>query len=226
MKLIILALCLCATAYATTDVKAAIKAIDAHPFGRALLDTVWLQLQTGDPLDKLLSTLSELEDRYHDEQKQDDSDNKDFQDACDVDIAVFDKDIASTDNERIVLEAKLEGELYPKREIVQGIVSMKQKELNGLNHELAELDETREEEAETFEDAVREHTEATAIITETRNLFTDNMVAPSGEEAFVQKRKVHPQARISEEGIALVQKHLMQGAKRAGKDTYTTQLFP
>jgi hypothetical protein len=86
-----------------------------------LLDTVYLQLQSGDPLDTLISTLHDLEDRYFNEQKEDDAANQSFQESCNYDIATYDKDIAESNTQRIQLEAKLEGELYPKREILTGV---------------------------------------------------------------------------------------------------------
>lgn len=64
-----------------------------------------------------MSTLHDLEDRYIAEQKEDDATNADFQGACNVDIAAYDKDLAESNRERIILEAKLEGDLYPRREI-------------------------------------------------------------------------------------------------------------
>jgi hypothetical protein len=43
-----------------------------------LFSTIWLELSTGDPLDRLLSTLTDLEDRYVAEQKEDDVRNHEY----------------------------------------------------------------------------------------------------------------------------------------------------
>jgi hypothetical protein len=65
MKTILIALLIIGAAIAAeSDVKSIVKRIDQSRFGKTLLDTIYLQLQTGDPLDRLLTTLSELEDRY------------------------------------------------------------------------------------------------------------------------------------------------------------------
>lgn len=38
--------------------------IDSTPLGRTLFDTIAIQLEAGDPLETLIGTLHELEDRY------------------------------------------------------------------------------------------------------------------------------------------------------------------
>lgn len=48
-----------------------------------------------------------------------------------MDIAALDKDIANTDSERISLEARLEGDLYPRRAIISGLVTAKKAEVKG-----------------------------------------------------------------------------------------------
>lgn len=108
---------------------------------------------------------------------------------------------------RVTLEAKLEGALYPTREILQGIVASKTKELAGYNKEVDQLDATRAEEREEFEEKVREHEEATAIITEVRRLFTENMNA-NGEAVFLQKNKLNAKAKLNPSALSLIQKHL------------------
>lgn len=65
--------------------------------------------------------------------------------------------MAESNNQKVVLEAKLEGALYPTREILQGIVASKTKELAGYNKEVDQLDATRAEEKEEFEEKVTEH---------------------------------------------------------------------
>lgn len=115
------------------------------------MDTVWLQLQTNDPLDNLLSTLTDLEDQLVAAQKEDDADNNEFQAACNFDIAALDQDLAESNTKKTQLEAKLEGSLYPTREVLQGIVNSKERELAGYNKDLDHLDNDREEEKEEFE---------------------------------------------------------------------------
>lgn len=77
-----------------------------------------MSLDSGDPLDTLLETLASLEDQLIAEQKEDDAENRSFQDGCDQDLHRLDQDLADSTTYRVQLEAKLEGQLYPQREIV------------------------------------------------------------------------------------------------------------
>jgi chromosome segregation ATPase len=125
--------------------------------------------------------------------------------------------LAESNNKKVVLEAKLEGNLYPTREILQGIVASKSKELAGYNKDQDDLDNTRAEEKEEFDEKVREHEEATAVISEVRRLFTENLSA-EGEAVFLQRGKVlNPKAKLNYNALSLIQKHLTTSAKKASK---------
>lgn len=65
MKAILL-LALVGACFAMTETEyiQQIHRIDATVFGRTLFDTIQLQLEAGDPLDRLLQTIHDLEDRY------------------------------------------------------------------------------------------------------------------------------------------------------------------
>jgi chromosome segregation ATPase len=185
--------------------------IDATKFGRTLFDMIYMQLEAGDPLEKLISTLHDLEDRYIAEQKEDDAANREFQDACNADIAAFDKDLAECDRDKIAYEGKLEGDLYPRRSIMTGVVNSKTKEVADYQRQIDELDAVRAEEAAEFEQKVREHEEATAIITEARRLF-ESLIA---EEAFLQKKTTGQ--KLNPQGMQLIQKHMQEGLRRVHK---------
>lgn len=163
-----------------------------------------------------METLSGLEDQLIAEQKEDDAHNQEFQGACNYDIGVLDQDLAESNNKKTVLEAKLEGALYPSREILQGIVAAKTKELAGYNKDLDNLDQERAEEREEFEEKVREHEEATAIISEVRRLFTESLSA-EGEAVFLQRGKMNPKAKLNPQATVLIQKHLTASIKKASK---------
>lgn len=109
------------------------------------------------------------------EQKEDDDNNASFQASCDYDIKNLDQDLAESVNKKTILEARLEGQLYPTREILTSIVNTKTKEVNEYTLEISDLDNERSEDAAEFEGKVTEHEEATAVITEVRRLFTDNL---------------------------------------------------
>jgi hypothetical protein len=52
-----------------------------------------------------------------------------YQSICDTDIANYDKDIHESEATLLSLHGKLEGALYPLREIQSGVVASKKKEL-------------------------------------------------------------------------------------------------
>ncbi|CAD8103673.1 unnamed protein product [Paramecium primaurelia] len=169
--------------------------IDKSPFGRTFFDTIWLELQTGDPLVRQLQTFTDLEDRY--------------------DISAFDKDLAESNRQKIELEARLKGQLYPQRGILQGLVAQKQAEVKGYQQDLDELDAQRAEENADYEEKVLEHKEATAIIAEARRLFADNIE----HQSFIQKGKATKQSihKFIKEVSSMIQKHFTQSAKKTAK---------
>jgi hypothetical protein len=82
------------------------------------------------------------------------------------------------------------------------------------------LDAERAEEHEEFEEKVREHEEATAIITEARRLFADNI--EHDHEEFIQRGKKEKNTKvvISKETAVFIQKHFNQSSKRTAKFTH------
>lgn len=103
--------------------------MEQSSFGRYILDTIMVEMETGDSLDRLMSTLSKLEDRYVADQKEDDARNTQFQGVCDADIATYDKNIKDASYEKMRFEGKLEGDLYPNRAVLQGVEKAKLREV-------------------------------------------------------------------------------------------------
>jgi hypothetical protein len=95
--------------------------------------------------------LTGLEDQLVSEQKFDDANNQEFQAGCNYDIAALDKDLAESNTYKVQLEARLEGQLYPTKQILEGIVASKERELAQYNKESDNLDAVRAEEHEDFE---------------------------------------------------------------------------
>jgi len=108
----------------------------------------------------------------------------------------------------VQLEAKLEGALYPQRSIFQGLVASKSKEVATIQKDIDNLDATRAEEKEEFEEKVAEHNEAAQIITEARRMF-EGLV-----EGFLQKSS---KVTLKKEGLSLIQKHLHDAQHRVHK---------
>ncbi|CAD8170012.1 unnamed protein product [Paramecium octaurelia] len=224
MKTILLLVLACA-ALATTETEyiQLIHRIDATPFGRTLFDTIYLQLETGDPLDRLLNTLSDLEDRYQQEQREDDVENREFQDSCNVDISAYDKDIANTDSERISLEARLEGDLYPRRAIISGLVTAKKAEVKGYQKEIDELDAERAAQHADFEEIAADHNTAIAVLTEARNIIKANVEATS---SLVQKKATQQVKEVSSEHISLFQKHIKESQRKLSHSKHMLRYVP
>ncbi|CAK89330.1 unnamed protein product (macronuclear) [Paramecium tetraurelia] len=193
------------------DMKQQIEQLDQNRFGHTLLDTIYLQLQTQEPIERLMGTLQQIEDRYYQDQKEEDVSHKDYQDSCTVDLQNLDQNIKVSDNERIKLEARLEGELYPKRQILQKLITQKQGELKEFTGELNELDQQREEEGEEYQHKIHEHEDVIAILMQARTLFTENL--QTHDNSFIQ---------LNNNGIELLQKHFGASIKRASKFTYRT----
>ncbi|CAD8153802.1 unnamed protein product [Paramecium pentaurelia] len=207
MQTIIFALTLIVLASSTqADVIATIKKIYKSTFGRTLFDTIWLELQTGDPLDRLLQTLTDLEDRYVAEQKKM---------MPEISNTKMHAQLTFLPLTKIWLKARLEGQLYPQRGILQELVAQKQAEVKGYQQDLDELDAQRAEENADFEEKVLEHQEATAIIAEARRLFADNIE----HESFIQKGKATKQSthKFTKEVASMIQKHFTQSAKKTAK---------
>lgn len=96
------------------------------------------------------------------------------------------------------------------------MVAQKQAEVKGYQRDLDELDAARAEEHEEFEQKVREHEEATAIISEARRLFADNIE----HEEFIEKGKKMKKAGkvvIHKDTAAFIQKHFTTSAKKTAK---------
>jgi hypothetical protein len=67
---------------------------------------------------------------------------------------------------------------------------------------------------------VTEHDEATAIITEVRRVFTENLEVPEGEVVFLQGRKINPKAFVTMKTSSQAVKHLQTAAKKAAKNVH------
>ncbi|KAM3134085.1 hypothetical protein pb186bvf_013811 [Paramecium bursaria] len=214
---------------AQVDINNKVNWIDQHQLGKTLLDTIYLQLKAQEPIERLLGTLDQLEERYYQEQKEDDQQHRDFQDSCTAvlfkillqDLTALSKDLKESQEESLRLEAKLEGELYPRKQITSQVLQQKQIELKGLNKELNELDDQRTQEQQEFELKVAEHQEVIEIISEAKTIFSENLQTQNGEPAFIQRtNKLSQDAQISKLGVELLQKHFSQSMKRASIINY------
>jgi len=91
-----------------------------------------------------------------------------------------------------------------------GLVASKTREVAELNKDIDQLDANRNEEKEEFEEKVREHNEATQIITEARRLF-EGLV---NENSLLQKQQKTGTVALNKQALALIQKTLHDGAHK------------
>ncbi|CAD8207837.1 unnamed protein product [Paramecium pentaurelia] len=100
--------------------------------------------------------------------------NREFQDSFNVDIAAYDKDIANIDSERIPLEAKLEGNSYPRRTIISGFVKAKKAQVKGYQKEIAEKSAQYDE----FEVVKADYKTPISVLTEAEKLLKSMLKPP------------------------------------------------
>ncbi|CAD8046918.1 unnamed protein product [Paramecium primaurelia] len=182
--------------------------IESSDLGRTLLNTIAIQMTTGEPLERIFQTLYDLEDRYIADQKEDDANNQAFQQVCDADLSGLNQELANLEQRNTELQAVLD-DLIPIRD--QKIGQKKAKELQKAELQKV-IDETtakRQEQADDFEAQRQEYTFVSSVLAEARRLFTDNLQAPS----FLQKgeERVHVTPQI----MAQVASHMSQGAHKA-----------
>jgi len=75
-----------------------IKAIESSSFGKTMLDTVQLQLASGDPMDDLIETLQSTYNFVYGEQQSDDEYIKGIRGGCDNDIARLRNEITAAND--------------------------------------------------------------------------------------------------------------------------------
>jgi len=144
----ILFVALLATAFATN--LAMFEALEKSPLGKTLLDTIAIQLSTGEPLERVFQTLYDLEDRYVADQKEDDENNRVFQGICDADLAGLNQELANLDQINTELQAVLD-ELNPIRDQKNGQRVAKLAEKAALQKVIDDTTNKRTEENDEFE---------------------------------------------------------------------------
>ncbi|CAK73747.1 unnamed protein product (macronuclear) [Paramecium tetraurelia] len=208
MKSIII-LVLVATAFATN--LAAFEKLEKSKLGKTLLNTIAIQMQTGEPLERIFQTLYDLEDRYQNDQREDDAENKAFQGVCDADLAGLNQELANLEQRDTELQATLD-QLQPvhDQKVGQRVAKLAEKAL--LQKVIDETTAKRQEENDDFEAQREEFTFVSGVLAEARRLFTDNLQAP----AFLQKgasEAVHYTPQV----FAQVASHLNAAAHKAGQ---------
>lgn len=126
------------------------EAMEKTELGKTLFNTIAVELNSGEPLDHLFDMLYELEDRYIADQKEDDANNRAFQDRCDADLKGLGDDLANSEKKNTELQQVLD-ELIPLRDQKKAQRLAKEKEKAELQKVMDETTALRTEEAAEFE---------------------------------------------------------------------------
>ncbi|KAM3144971.1 hypothetical protein pb186bvf_002976 [Paramecium bursaria] len=208
---VLMIVALLATAAFATSLTQQFQALENSELGRTLLNTIAIQMQTGEPLERVFQTLYDLEDRYIADQKEDDENNRVFQGVCDADLAGLNGELANLEQKDTELQTVLD-DLEPQRDIKQGQLAAKVIQRTELQKVIDETNDKRAAENADFEGKREEFAFVSSVLAEARRLFTDNLQAPS----FLQKG-ANEATHFSPQVFVQVASHLNTGAHKAGQ---------
>lgn len=139
--------------------------IDNTPYGKRLLDTIQLQMQSKASVDRILNLLEELKADLRAQQTQDDGIHRDQEAECSSEIAGYDAEIARLEGEINAANAYL-SELRPKLETVNGQLYRKLNEISSLTARLADYEAAHKQDEEDYQRRVQDHQEALRAVGE------------------------------------------------------------
>ncbi|CAD8095184.1 unnamed protein product [Paramecium sonneborni] len=165
-------LVLCLIALAIADKFDQFRAFDEDEFGRTLIDTLQMQMSTGEPIARFIEIMRNLETSIENEQKEDDKANNEYQNQCTEDIKVLQQESANLERRTVEIQSILD-ELEPLRSYKQGQADAKNAWKVEIEKKLADLVKKRETEKAEFDKKVEEHDYATFVIETVRRMFSD-----------------------------------------------------
>ncbi|CAD8201565.1 unnamed protein product [Paramecium octaurelia] len=165
-------LVLCLIALAIADKFDQFRAFDEDEFGRTLIDTLQMQMSTGEPIARFIEIMRNLETSIENEQKEDDKANNEYQNQCTEDIKVLQQESANLERRTVEIQSILD-ELEPLRSYKQGQADAKNAWKVETEKKLADLVKKRETEKAEFDKKVEEHDYATFVIETVRRMFSD-----------------------------------------------------
>ncbi|CAD8203357.1 unnamed protein product [Paramecium pentaurelia] len=165
-------LVLCLIALAIADKFDQFRAFDEDEFGRTLIDTLQMQMSTGEPIARFIEIMRNLETSIENEQKEDDKANNEYQNQCTEDIKILQQESANLERRTVEIQSILD-ELEPLRSYKQGQYDAKNAWKVETEKKLADLVKKRETEKAEFDKKVEEHDYATFVIETVRRMFSD-----------------------------------------------------
>jgi len=179
-----IALCIAGTFAVTAEDAADIAKLEkiyASNFGKTILDTIHLQLASGDPMDDLIELLREIYNFVQNEQNEDDSYIKEIRGQCDNEIGRLRTEISAADDRVAELQAELD-EKIPIRAEKTDLLHQKQELLAETGDRIIELDADKAEHDADWAAEQQEHDRATYVIERAKEVIENGF---SG--SFLQK---------------------------------------
>jgi hypothetical protein len=139
--------------------------IDNTPYGKRLLDTIELQMQSKASVDRILELLKELKDELNAEQARDDAVHEEQELECSIEIGGYNAEIDRLQGEIAAAQAYL-GELRPKLDTVNAHLVKKVNEINALSVRLADYEAAHKQDEEDYQRRIEDHQEAAVALAE------------------------------------------------------------
>lgn len=155
---------------------ATINKIESSKFGQTLLDTIQLQMNSGDPVTDLIQMLRDMEANLQNEQREDDDFIFGLQDQCDAELARLDDEITAAQNRIRELTEELAIKI-PRRDQAQADRDQKQNQVNLYNDRVAELDAQKELKDQEWAQIQEEHDRAQYAIEHAKGIITNAMTS-------------------------------------------------
>ena len=133
--------------------------IDNTPYGKRLLDTIQLQMQSKASVDRILGLLEELKNDLNAQQASDNKVHEEQEQECAFEIGGYNAEIARLEGEIAAANAYL-GELRPQLATVNSHLSKKLEEISLLTVRLANYEEAHRLDEEDYKRRVEDHQQA------------------------------------------------------------------
>lgn len=144
--------------------------MEASKFGKTILDTIHIQLQSGDKIDDLIELLKEIEGQLIAEQNADDAAFAQVRQTNENEIARLNTEIAAADNRVQELTDELNEKIPLRKEKIE-LQAAKEAEADGYIERVGELDEEKAERDQEWSEVAAEHDRATYIIESAKNFI-------------------------------------------------------
>ncbi|CAD8180565.1 unnamed protein product [Paramecium octaurelia] len=134
-----------------TKLSSRVESLLQTQLGHTLLSTALLSLQTNTPLDRIIDTLQDLEDKYQKDQKEEDLENREFQQKCDIDLSNLNNEIDDIKRLKVKIQGaidQLKASIESKKKILDEKNALRKNLRKGMN----EVDVIREYQVKVYED--------------------------------------------------------------------------